>query len=569
MEIDAHPPCPGFLLPPGTRGASLPSVPTPRLKPCLLIAALAVVTFTGDGCGRHETPVEAGNRAQILHQGIATEPQDLDPHMLQLQSHFNPLMALYEGLVGYDPRDLHLIPGVAERWDLSADQLTYTFHLRANAQWSNGDPVTAQDFVFSARRILSPALGSPFRYYYDDVRGAKAFTAAAAPDISTVGVSALDDHTLRIELTHPVPGFLFLLGNWSWYPVHRATLEKYGRFDQPFADWSRPGRLVGNGPFVLADWKPGQVIIVKRNPHYWDAARVRLDEIHFYSLENADTEERAYRSGQLHITENVPGSKLRDYAAQQPSPLVVAPTFATYAYVFNVTRPPFADARVRRAFSLALDRTGIVASQVATGIRPARSFVPPGAGYDSAGDLVRFDPAEARRLLAAAGYPEGRGFPPVELATNTSQLHREIAEIVQQQWLKNLGVSVGIAPKDSKVFFSERIAKQYALARSSWFGDYPDPFAFLTVYLSDGGQNTTGYASPEYDRLALSAVQTLDEPARLARYREAEDLLLRDAPVAPLYHETSRHLVHPAVRGRYPNLFDIHPYQGMWLEPGR
>ncbi len=536
----------------------------PRLPLCPLFPVICLLFAAG--CARHETAVEAGNRTQILHQGIATEPQDLDPHMLQFQSHFNPLMAVYEGLVGYDPQDLHPVPGVAERWDISADRLTYTFHLRAAAKWSNGDPVTAQDFVFSARRILSPGLASPFRYYYDDVRGTKEFTASAAPDFSTVGIRALDDHTLRIELTHPAPYFLFLLGNWSWYPVHRATVEKYGRFDQPFTDWSKAGRLVGNGPFVLADWKPGQAIIVKRNPLYWDAARVRLAEIHFHSLDNADTEERAFRSGQLHITENVPGSKLRDYAAQASSPLVVAPNFATYAYVFNVTRPPFADARVRRAFSLALDRAGIVASQVGSGMRPAGSFVPPGAGYDYAGDAVRFDPAEARRLLAAAGYPEGRGFPAVELATNTSQLHREIAEIVQQQWRKNLGVSVDIALKDSKVFFAERIGKQYALARSSWVGDYPDPFAFLTVYLSDGGQNTTGYASPTYDRLALSAAQMLNEPNRLARYREAEELLLRDAPVTPIFHDTSRHLVHPAVRGRFPNLFDIHPYQGVWLE---
>lgn len=520
------------------------------------------------GCAKHETAVEAGNRTQVLHQGIATEPQDLDPHMLQFQSHFSVLMALGEGLVGYDPQDLHPVPGVAERWDITPDGLTYTFHLRAEAKWSNGDPVTAHDFVFSARRILSPALGSPFRYYYDDVRGAKDYFAAAAADFPTVGVRALDDRTLRIELAHPTPYFLFLLGNWSWYPVHRATVEKYGRFDQPFAGWSKPGRLVSNGPFMLAEWKPGQVIVVKRNPHYWNATRLRLAEIHFHPIENADTEERAYRSGQLHLTENVPGSKLRDYAAQQPGPLAVAPIFATYAYAFNVTRPPFDDVRVRRAFSLALDREGIVASQVASGIQPARSFVPPVGGHACAGEAeLRFDPAEARRLLAAAGYPEGRGFPPVEVATNTSQLHREIAEIVQQMWRKNLGVQVGIATKDSKVFFSERILKQYPLARSSWFGDYPDPFAFLTLYLSDNGQNTTGYANPEYDRLALSAARTLHEATRLARYREAEAVLLHDAPVVPLFHETGRHLVHPAVRGRFPNLFDIHPYQGMWLQP--
>ena len=531
----------------------------------LLVSLAAVVCLAA--CSRRETPVEAGNRAQILHQGIATEPQDLDPHLLQFQSHFNVLMALGEGLVGYDPHDLHPVPGVAERWEISPDGLVYLLHLRADARWSNGDALTAHDFVFSARRMLSPALGSPFRYYYDDVRGAKEYSAATAPDFSTVGVRALDDRTLRIELLHPTPYFLFLLGNWSWYPVHRATVEKYGRCDQPFTDWSKPGRFVGNGPFTLTEWKPGQVIIVRRNPRYWDAARVRLSEIHFHCIESADTEERAFRSGQLHITENVPGSKLRDYAAQQPSPLKVAPIFSTYLYALNITRPPFDDVRVRRAFSLALDRERLVTSQIASGILPARSFVPPVAGYVYDGEAgLRFDPGEARRLLAAAGYPDGRGFPPVELATNTSVLHRELAEIVQQMWQKHLGVLVGIASKESKVFFQERMLKQYQLSRMSWIGDYPDAFGFLTVYLSDGGQNTTGYASSEYDRLALTAARTLNETERLARYREAETLLLRDVPIIPVFYDTGRHLVSPAVQGRFPNLLEFHSYQGTWLE---
>lgn len=539
----------------------------PRLPASLPSVALVCATLLLAGCGRRESFVESGNRSQVLHQGIATEPQDLDPHLLQFQSHFSVFQALNEGLVGYDPKDLHPVPGVAERWEISPDGLTYTFHLRANARWSNGDPLTAHDFVFSVQRILTPRLGSPFRYYYDDVRGAREFSASSAPDFSTVGVRALDERTLRIELLHPAPYFLFLLGNWSWYPVHRATLEKYGGVDRPYADWSRPGRLVSNGPFMLAEWKQGQVIIVKRNPLYWDARHVRLNEIHFYPIENADTEERAFRAGQLHLTENVPTSKLRDYAKQAPGLLEVAPVFATYAYVFNVTRPPFDNVVVRRAFSLALDRKGIAAIQPGSGIRPADSFVPPVGDYafhDQA--ALRFDPEEARRLLAAAGYPDGRGFPPIELVTNTSQLHREIAEILQQQWQKHLGVQVTVGLREGKVFFQERIRKQYALARSSWFGDYPDPFAFLTLYLSDNGQNTTGYANPDYDRLAQAATRSLDAATRLDRYHQAEATLLRDLPVAPLFYDTSRHLVDRAVRGRYPNLFDIHPYQGMWLE---
>ena len=533
-----------------------------------LAAALIGAALCAPGCARRETDVAAGIRAQVLHQGIGAEPEDLDPQLTQFNPHFNIGMALGEGLVGYDPHDLHPIPGVAERWEISSDGLAYTLHLRGNARWSNGDPVTADDFVFSARRMLSPALGSPYRYYFDDVRGAKAFTAHGG-DFSTVGVRALDPRTLRIELVHPTSYLLFLLGHWSWYPVHRATLEPYGRFDQPYTGWTRPGRYVGNGPFTLVAWRPGQEIVVRKNPGYWDAARVRLSEIHFHFIENADTEERAFRSGQLHITEAVPSGKLAVYAAERPSRLIVAPFFSTYSYAFNLRRPPFADVRVRRAFSLALDRGRIAASQPDSGIRPAVSFVPPAVGgYAYDGDApLRFDPAEARRLLAAAGFPAGRGFPAVELSTNTNLRHQEIAEIVQRMWQQNLGVHVTIANQEGKVFYDDRLGGRFDLARSGWVGDYLDPFAFLTVYLSDSGQNEAHYASADYDRAALAAAQTLAEPTRLARYRDAESILLRDLPIAPVFYDTTRHLVHPAVRGRFPNLLDFHPYQGMWLEP--
>ncbi|MBS0663156.1 MAG: peptide ABC transporter substrate-binding protein, partial [Verrucomicrobia bacterium] len=437
----------------------------------------------------------------------------------------------------------------------------------ANARWSNGDPVTARDFVFSVRRILSPRLGSPFRYYLDDVRGAQEYAASAHPDFAKVGVRALDDRTLQIELKHPAPYFLFLLGNWAWYPLHRPTIEKFGRYDEPGTPWTKPGNFVGNGPFVLEQWRAGQFVVVRRNPHYWDAAHVRLNAIYFHFDENLDSEERSFRSGQLHITEGVPVSKLRDYARQQPSPLVIADNFTTYGYAFNVKLPPFQDPRVRQAFSLAIDRDRVVASQTGSGIRTATSFTPPVGRYRYAGPAgARFDPAEARRLLAEAGYPDGRGFPTVEIATNLGARHQEIAEVIQQMWRQNLGVEVGIRPIEAKVYFSDRIGGRLPLHRLAWSGDFLDPFAFLSVFLTGGGQNSASYANPEYDRLLLAAVGTLDEDTRLARYQAAETRLLRDAPYIPLFHDPTRHLVHPAVRGRYPNLLDFHPYQGMWLQ---
>ncbi len=539
----------------------------PRLKPCLLTSTTACFLLL-TACGRHETAVEAGNRAQVLHQNIGAEPQDLDPHLMQTNQHFNVLLALYEGLTSYDPHDLHPVPGAADRWEVSADGLSYTFHLRAGGQWSNGDPVTAQDFVFSARRILSPGLGSPYSFYYDIVRGAQDFSTGKVKDFATVGIRAVDDRTLRIELRQPAPYLLFLLGGFAFMPVHRATVERHGAFDAPYSGWTKPGELVGNGPFVLSDWKPGQEIIVQRNPRYWDAARVRLQAIHFHLIDNLDTEERAFRTGQLHLTEYVPAGKLKTYHDTQPGLLQIAPFFHTYFYGFNTEKPPFNDVRVRRAFSLALDRERLVASQTGLGLQPAFTYVPPGVdGYSYDGNArLRFDPAEARRLLAEAGYPEGRGFPAVEITFASNNYHQEIAEIMQQMWQENLGLHLNLAIKEGRVYQEERVHRQYLLARAGWVGDYLDPHAFLSVYFADGGQNNTGFANPAYEQLVRRALDERDHARRLALYRDAETILLSDLPIIPLFFETSRHLVQPSVQGRYPNLLDYHPYQGMWLE---
>ncbi len=527
--------------------------------------ALALIA----GCAKRETTVELGNRTQVLHQNIGAEPQDLDPPLMQTNSHYQVLMALYEGLTGYDPQDLHPVPGVAERWDLSDDGLTYTFHLRTDAKWSNGDPVTAPDFAFSAQRTLSPALGSAYPFYYFVVRGAQDFATGKTKDFATVGIRALDEHTLRIELHQPAPYLLFLLGSFAWMPVHRATVEKAGRFDQAYTGWTKPGKIVTNGPFELTEWKPGQEITVRRNPRYWDAANVRLNEIHFHLIENIETEERAFRSGQLHLTEYVPGSKLKNYHDNEPALLKTAPFFMTYFYGFDTTRPPFNDVRVRQAFSFALDRDRLIASEPYRGLRAARSYVPPGVdGYTYAGpDQLRFDPAEARRLLAAAGYPNGQGFPVVDITFPTNGRHQQIAEVLQQMWQQHLGLHLKVVNKEGRVYYEELGQKRYQLARAGWVGDYLDAHAFLSVYVSDSGQNNSGWGSPAYDRLVHDSLNERDRTKRQAIYRELESIFLRELPVLPLFHDSSPHLVNPAVRGWYPNLLNYHPYQRMSLEP--
>lgn len=538
-------------------------MPLPLRPLCCLLA----VTLLG-ACAKPETAVALGNRTQVLHQNIGAEPRDLDPQLMQTNAHFNVLMALYEGLIGYDPHDLHPVPGVAERWDISDDGRLYTFHLRADARWSNGDPVTAQDFEFSVRRMLSPKFATPYKHYFDIIRGAEDFGAGRSFDFAAVGVRALDDRTLRIELRQPAPYLLFLLGSFAWMPVHRATVEAHGAFDAVATGWSRLGHIVTNGPFALADWRSGDAIVVRKNPHYWGARSVRLQEIQFHLIENADTEERAFRSGQLHLTEFVPATKLATYAETAPGQLAVTPFFSTYMYEFNLTRPPFNDLRVRRAFSLAVDREKLAASQPQQRLLAATGLVPPGTDdYHYTGEhALRFDPVEARRLLAEAGFPGGKNFPALDMNFDTSARHQHFAEVLQQMWERNLGVRVNLANSEGRVFHAERVRGTYALSRGGWVGDYLDPHAFLSVHLTGGGQNVAGYANPEFDALVRGALDQRDRATRHESYRRAEDVLMRDLPILPLFHYTSQHLVAPSVRGLYPNLLDYHPYQGVWLE---
>lgn len=556
----------GFCFAPPRRTRLLRAVSTPRLLLCCaLLVALAA------GCRRAETAVERSTRENILLQNIGAEPQDLDPHLMQTNAHLNILMALYEGLVSYDPRDLTPQPGVAERWECTPDGLTWTFHLRSDAKWSNGDPVTAEDFLFSLRRILSPGLASPYPFYHFIIRGAEDFARGRTTDFATVGVRAPDARTLVVELTEPAPYLPFLTGTFPWMPVHRATVESTGRLDQPYSGWTKPGRLVSNGPFRLVAWNYGQEIVVEKNSTYWDAAQVRLSGIRYRVIDNEETEERAFRAGQLHITEYIPSSKVPSYHRSAPEQLVTGPYLSNLYFTFNCTQPPFDDVRVRRAFSLAIDRAEIAALLPHSGVSPATGFVPPGAAdYDAARTkLIIYDPVAARRELAAAGYPEGRGFPETDLTFATNNRARQIAEAMQQMVEKNLGVRLRVTNVEGKVFHEERVRRTYALSRAGWIADYPDALAFLELMTSTSGQNVSGLVDPIYDGLVAAARRTTDPVARLAQLHAAEEQLLRELPVLPVLFDGTTHLVHPSVRGYHRNALDYHPAKHLWLEPAR
>ena len=413
-----------------------------------LAAALAVCAAAA-GCSRGETNVASGDRDQALHRGINPDVSDLDPQLATLTSDYSVLSSLLEGLLSEDPVDLHPVPGVAERWDASPDGLAYTFHLRADARWSNGEPVTSGDFVASWRRMLTPGLAATNASQLFIIRGAESFYRGAA-DFSQVGLRAPDPRTLEVLLEHPAPWFPTVLGGPAWMPVPIATVARYGPVYQRGNPWAGQGSWVGNGPFILKSWRRGQEIVVERSPTYWDASRVRLREIHFHAFDSVDAEERAFRSGQLHVTETIPPAAIDGYRRDAPGLLRVDPLLGTYFLRINVRRPVLGDPRIRLALALAVDREAIVGRILRGGQAPAHSFTPPGLG-GYAPDLVqRGDPGRARDLLAESGHRGGAGLPALELVYNTSETHREVAEALQEMWRRELGVTVSLVNEEFK-----------------------------------------------------------------------------------------------------------------------
>ncbi|MEO7800170.1 MAG: peptide ABC transporter substrate-binding protein, partial [Opitutaceae bacterium] len=297
-----------------------------------------LVLLSAIGCGKRETAVEEGLRTKTLLLGNLAEPASLDPHIVNSLTDMNVLIALFEGLTLLDEKTSQPLPGVAERWEVSPDGLLYTFHLRADARWSNGDRVTARDFVFSFERMLLPKFAAEYSYMLWPIKNAEAFNSGKLADFSQVGVSAVDDSTLRIILERPTPYLPSLAAHNTWLPVHRATVEKFGRVDDRASRWTRPENFVGNGPFTLSEWAPNARIIVTKNPRYWDDAHTDLNRVIFYPTENTETEERNFRAGQLHVTFDLPKGKIATYRALSPSPLRVEPLLNITYLNFNVTK---------------------------------------------------------------------------------------------------------------------------------------------------------------------------------------------------------------------------------------
>lgn len=533
---------------------------------------LLLLVFCFAGCAKRETPVAAGIRTQTLLLGNGAEPADLDPQILTAYSDQNIMMALFEGLSVLDEQTSQPLPAAAERWETTADRLTWTFHLRPELKWSNGEPLTADDFVASWRRLLSPALGAENAYYLYPIKNAEAFNKGTITDPAALGAAAADRRTLVVTLAQPTPYFAMLTAQPATYPINPRVLEKFGALAKRGTAWTRPGNLVGNGPFGLKEWTPNARLTVARNPHYWGANSVRPREIVFFPTENPEVDERNFRAGQVHATFTLPLTKVsawRDRAdrgeAAAKSELRLDPFLQTVFLRFNTQRGPLDDPRVRRALSLAVPREAIARTVLRGSRAAAFALTPPGTGGYTAQARVGTDFDAARALLIAAGHAAGAGLTAFEVQCRNDEIQPQVAEVLQATWQRELGLRITITQTEQKTWLQNQQTLAYTITFSSWIGDFPDPANFLGLFVSGGGYNWTGWGNRDFDRLLGEADRAGENVGRQKSLQQAEALLLDAAPIAPLFHGAQTYLLHPAVKGWPPALLGTRRYQAVQL----
>lgn len=487
------------------------------------------------------------------------EPETLDPALITGQPEGRIAHALFEGLTTFNAEG-RPVPGVAESWEISPDGRIYTFHLRENARWSDGSPVTAHDFVRSWERTLRPETTSAYSYMLFPIRNAQAFAEGKLKDFSEVGAAALDNHTLRVELENPTPYFLDLCAFVTYKPVPVELIEKVGD------DWIKPEHIVNNGAFLLETWRINDRVRLRKNPQYWNKDNVAMETVDILPISKANTAFNFYESGQadLIMDKGLTPPSLLDTLKTRDD-FHAAPFLGIYFIRFNCSKPPFDDVRVRRAFSLAIDKREITEKITRAGEVPAHAFVPPGIeGYVSPEGPER-NPELARQLLAEAGFPDGKGFPLTTYLYSEGELNEAIAVELQSMWRQVLGVNVILARQEWKVYLNSLNSLDFGIARSSWIGDYPDPNTFLDMFVTDGGNNRTGWSDPEYDRLIQDATRETDPRKRFAILQQAERILVdTQMPICPLYYYVGIQFYdRTRLGGIEPNLLDEHPIHAM------
>jgi oligopeptide transport system substrate-binding protein len=519
------------------------------------LAALAL-----SACGRRSTDP---NAPKILLRGNGPDPDSVDPHRARSTESMQVLRDLFEGLTRLDHAAAP-IPGAAESWTMSDDGRVYTFKLRPNLRWSNGDPLVAEDYVAGLRRLVDPATASQYAQVIDVVANANDIVAGNKP-VDSLGVAAPDPRTVIVSLASFAPYLPGLLAHPACSPLHRPSFQALGE------RFARAGEQVSNGAFVLKEWLQGSFMRAERNRNYWNDAATRLDGVKYLQIPDESAELRAYRAGEMHITAVVPRGQFDWIRANLAAELHVAPQMSTYYYGFNLDRPKFQDERVRRALSMVIDRERLANSVLRVGELPAYGWVPPGVYnyqsqvFDYAATPLPQRIVEARKLLAAAGYTREKPLD-FELRYNNGEVHTKCAVAIASMWKEALGVGARLAGVEFKSMVQDIDRRDVDLYRLSWVGDYNDPYTFLQYLKGGFGINLMHYASREYDALLDSAARQVDVARRRALLEQAERTALADHPLIPLYFYVNKHLVKPEVQGWYDNVMNIYYSQDFALK---
>ncbi|PIE25631.1 MAG: peptide ABC transporter substrate-binding protein [Planctomycetota bacterium] len=506
-----------------------------------------------------------------------TEVQSLDPATVSGVPEGRVLRGLFEGLTVEHPKTLEPLPGMAESWTVSEDGQTLRFRIRAEACWSDGRPLTAEDFVWSWKRLLQPRTAAKYYELLFYVKGAKSYFAAMGawekagaeeakrPSFDSVGIRAPESHLFEVELSSPVPFFLSLTSFYPLFPVPRHVVEGHGR------DWHRPGSLVNNGPFLLQQRTLRDRIRMTRNPRYWDRDRVKIETIDVLPVESLVSALNLYLSGDVDWIPDVPATVLAELSGRED--FQSSPYLGVYFYRINmqnkdpVKRRFFGDLRVRQALALTIDRAAICRSVTRAGEIPAYDLTPPGLGAYSGPQIPREDSEKAKSLLAAALADLGlEKAPSFTILYNTHELHKDIAEVVQSQWSRKLGLDVRLENQEWGSYMTSMQSLGYDVARSAWIGDYPDPNTFLDMWTKGNTNNRTGWTRPEFDALLARANHESDAAKRLSLLAEAEAMILSDLPVIPIYYYVTKNMVRPGVQGFYPNVLNVHPLKFLWMQ---
>lgn len=527
----------------------------------LLVAGVVLA-----GCGSKS----GSSSDQVFNMNLTSEPPTLDPALAQDSVSFTVLTGLYEGLTRKDASG-KTIPGIAEKWDISDDQKTYTFHLRKDAKWSNGDPVTAHDFEYAWKRLLDPDMNpaSPYAYQLYYIKNAQNYNIKTdnpnhVSDPNQVGVKALDDYTLQVELENPTPYFLSITSFWTTFPVHQSAKDN--------AAWAAEANtMITDGPFKIATWKHGNEIDLVPNENYYAKDEVKLKKVHFVMVSNASTELQMYQTGQLNYagfpTGQIPTEQIAKLQETNKDEFFIKPIASTYYYNFNTTKKPFDNANIRKALAMAVDRKQLVEKVSKGGQSPAFGFVPPSILGESKNyreefpdtDFMKEDAAQAKQLLAQGLKEEGlSSFPAVSLTINDGGGHKEIAEAIADMWRKNLGIEVKIETQEWKVFLKNRQSLNYDISRAGWSADYNDPMTFIDMFTSASGNNDIGFKNAQYDELVKKAYASADQHERMQLMNQAEQILMKDnMAILPLYYYTGVYMAKK-------NLHNIDmDYQGM------